>query len=103
VHELLCGEKSRDVRCHSQKAESTGGVAVAYQLRRTLLAPVYRPSTLLIACLNQGAATPPTDGRLAGGACLVIPTMGAYARLESSWQLPHDTAEVDIPNKARFT
>jgi hypothetical protein len=42
-------------------------------------------------------------GRLAGGACLACLIMGAYARLESSWQLPHDTAEVDIPNKARFT
>ena len=41
-------------------------------------------------------------GRLAGGACLACPIMGAYARLKSSWQLPHDTAEVDIPNKARF-
>ena len=38
-----CGEKSRDVRCHSQTAERTGGVAAAYKLRQTL--PVYRPST----------------------------------------------------------
>ena len=44
-----------------------------------------------------------TDSLLAGGACLACPIMGAYACLESSWQLPHATAEVDIPNKARFT
>ena len=37
--------KGRDVRCHWQTAESTGGAAAAYKQRRTLPAPVYRPST----------------------------------------------------------
>ena len=45
--------KSRDVRCHSQTADRTGGAAATYQLRRTLPAPVNRPSIAsLIACLN---------------------------------------------------
>jgi hypothetical protein len=29
-----CGEKSRDVRCHSQTVEGTGGAAAADELRR---------------------------------------------------------------------
>ena len=31
-----CGAKSRDVRCHSQTAERTGGTAAAYKLRQAL-------------------------------------------------------------------
>ncbi len=43
-----CGAKSRDVRCHSQTAESTGGTAAAYKLRQALPWPL--PALPVLFC-----------------------------------------------------
>ena len=39
-------------------ADRTGGAAATYQLRRTLLAPVYRPSALLITLADPCLSSP---------------------------------------------